>query len=121
MNMKVLAIILNCLGIAVSIYLYQHYQIIEPLYISGFFGLTLIILTGLGNKGMALIVMILSVCSICGSVVFAGILFFSGLAGNYPLPLMTVLLLIPAFVFIAVINIFSLKPLAGIKNQDIPS
>ena len=114
--MKVLTILGNILAISSAIYLYINFSIIEPLAIGGLMLLSLIAITGFTNKGLALVFLILSVCTTCGSFILVGIIIFGDALAGYPLSLLLSLSIIAAYLIVIVLNILALKTPAGIQK-----
>lgn len=116
--MKKLTIALNCLSIASTLILYQIYTVIEPMAIAILMLLSLLAILGFANKGLSLVLLILSVCLTCGSVVLLGVMIFGDILNNYPLSLLTSISLVIAYLVVIILNILALKTPAGIKKAE---
>ena len=114
--MKTFTILLDCLGITSAAYLFHSYSIIAPLPVAALMLLSLIVLSGLGNRTLALILLILNVCVTCGSTVLLGIILLGDVMEGYPLSVPLALFIVTSYILVAVMNILTLKEPAGIKK-----
>lgn len=116
--MKKLTIALNSLGIASTLILYQIYTVIEPMAIAILMLLSLLAILGFANKGLSLVLLILSVCLTCGSAVLIGVMIFGDILNDYPLSMPIAISLVSAYLVVIILNILALKTPAGIKKAE---